>query len=48
MDCACGTGQHLYMLSELGYKVCGSDYSCSMLGVAKENLKKLGKNIPLY
>lgn len=48
LDCACGTGQHLYMLSKLGYKVCGSDYSCSMLEVAKKNLEMLGKNIPLY
>lgn len=47
LDCACGTGQHLYMLSELGYKVCGSDYSCSMLEVAKKNLVELGKDVPL-
>jgi len=26
LDCACGTGQHLYMLSEMGYNVSGSDY----------------------
>ena len=47
LDCACGTGQHLYMLSELGYNVSGSDFSESMIEVAYKNLEKLGKNIPL-
>lgn len=47
LDCACGTGQHLYMLSKLGYKVCGSDYSDSMLEVSKKNLERLKENIPL-
>lgn len=47
LDCACGTGQHLYMLSELGLRVYGSDYSSSMLSVASENLKRHGKDIPL-
>lgn len=47
LDCACGTGQHLYMLSELGLTVSGSDYSAHMLRVASENLEKHGKHIPL-
>lgn len=47
LDCACGTGQHLYMLSELGLRVHGSDYSASMLDVAAKNLEKHGKQIPL-
>jgi len=47
LDCACGTGQHLYMLSEMGLCVSGSDYSESMLDVANSNLKKYGKTIPL-
>lgn len=47
LDCACGTGQHLYMLSDLGFEVMGSDFSESMLKVAKENLKKLDKQIKL-
>ena len=47
LDCACGTGQHLFMFSEMGLSVSGSDYSKSMLEVAKENLKKSGKKIPL-
>lgn len=47
LDCACGTGQHLYMLSEMGFDVSGSDYSHSMLEVARKNLQKLGKAIPL-
>ncbi|MDL2318312.1 class I SAM-dependent methyltransferase [Eubacteriales bacterium OttesenSCG-928-A19] len=48
LDCACGTGQHLYMLSELGYQVSGSDYSDSMLQVAKKNLAKHNIPIPLH
>ncbi len=40
LDCACGTGQHLLMLSRLGYDATGSDYSPSMLRVAGENLAK--------
>jgi len=47
LDCACGTGQHLYMLSEMGLCVSGSDYSEPMLEVAKSNLEKHGKTIPL-
>ena len=47
MDCACGTGQHLYMFSEMGLCASGSDYSESMLEVAKHNLEKHGKTIPL-
>jgi len=45
LDCACGTGPHLYMLEKLGIKCFGSDLSPEMLAVAKKNLK--GKNIPL-
>ena len=48
LDCACGTGQHLYMLSQLGYQVTGSDYSASMLQVAKKNLSEREMNISLY
>lgn len=47
LDCACGTGQHLYMFSKLGLRVSGSDYSASMLKVASENLKKHGLQISL-
>lgn len=48
LDCACGTGQHLFMLSQLGYNVWGSDYSKSMLNVAGKNLQERSCNIPLY
>lgn len=48
LDCACGTGQHLYLLSQLGYQLWGSDYSQSMLIKAKENLAALGQKIPLF
>ncbi len=47
LDCACGTGQHLYMLSEMGLDVSGSDYSESMLEVASRNLQASEKSIPL-
>ncbi|MDU7706502.1 MAG: class I SAM-dependent methyltransferase [Clostridium sp.] len=47
LDCACGTGQHLYMLAELGYRVSGSDFSASMLKVASKNLERHGIQIPL-
>ena len=48
LDCACGTGQHLFMLEQSGYNVWGSDYSESMLEVARKNLQNRGCNIPLY
>lgn len=38
LDCACGTGQHLIMLSNLGFKLFGSDYSEPMLEVCRKNL----------
>ena len=41
LDPACGTGQHLYMFSEMGLVINGSDYSEAMLSVAKRNLEKL-------
>ncbi|MGG5369543.1 class I SAM-dependent methyltransferase [Enterococcus sp. AZ196] len=47
LDCACGTGQHLYMMSEMGLEVVGSDYSEAMLEVAAKNLAALKKEIPL-
>jgi len=47
LDCACGTGQHLYMLSEMGFSVFGSDFSEAMLEVANKNLQKNGKEIPI-
>ncbi|HQB62790.1 MAG TPA: class I SAM-dependent methyltransferase [Sedimentibacter sp.] len=48
LDCACGTGQHLYMLAQSGYNVWGSDYSKSMLEVARKNLQKRDYDIPLH
>lgn len=47
LDCACGTGQHLYMLLEMDLEVTGSDYSKAMLEVAERNLSERGKEIPL-
>lgn len=45
LDCACGTGWHLFMLSELGLECNGSDLSPEMLSIAKVNTS--GKNISL-
>lgn len=47
LDCACGTGQHLLMMSEMGFEVEGSDFSASMLEVAEKNLREHGVSIPL-
>lgn len=45
LDCACGTGWHLFMLDDIGLKCYGSDISNEMLNIAKDNLKE--KNIIL-
>ncbi len=42
MDCFCGTGFHVAMLSEMGYHVDGIDVSPHMIRKAKENLGKMG------
>ncbi len=47
LDCACGTGHHLYMMAQMGMEVSGSDYSASMLDVAEKNLSGQGKHIKL-
>ena len=47
LDCACGTGVHCYLLSEMGYDIKGSDLSNGMLKKAKENLKKVNSKIDL-
>jgi SAM-dependent methyltransferase len=47
LDCSCGTGEHLKMLSSLGLSLFGSDISPAMLAVAKEKMERLGLKIPL-
>ena len=42
LDCFCGTGFHVAMLTEMGYKVDGIDISPHMAGKARENLEKKG------
>ncbi|AFD00938.1 Methylase involved in ubiquinone/menaquinone biosynthesis [Methanocella conradii HZ254] len=42
IDCFCGTGFHVAMLSEMGYHVDGIDISPHMIRKAKENLKDMG------
>jgi len=41
LDCACGTGWHLFMLNKLGLRCSGSDLSDGMLEKARRNLKGL-------
>ncbi len=47
LDCACGTGQHLIMLRELGYDISGSDNSEAMLAVCRDNLNKFEIDVPV-
>ncbi len=42
LDCFCGTGFHVAMLSEMGYEVEGIDISPDMVRKARENLKSKG------
>ncbi len=42
LDCFCGTGFHVAMLSDMGYEVDGIDISPDMVGKAKENLREKG------
>jgi glycine/sarcosine N-methyltransferase len=42
LDCFCGTGFHVAMLSEMGYDVEGIDISPEMVRKARENLKSKG------
>jgi SAM-dependent methyltransferase len=48
LDCACGTGRHLYMFHTLGYQVTGSDISRAMLAQAEVNLASCGLQVPLH
>ncbi|GCF95581.1 methylase [Enterococcus florum] len=47
LDCACGTGQHLFMFSRIGFQATGSDFSESMLEVAASHLAKHQLELPL-
>jgi len=48
LDCACGTGNDLYLFKSLGIDVIGSDISESMLDQAKKNFHSVGENIELH
>jgi glycine/sarcosine N-methyltransferase len=45
LDCACGTGQHLIMLSNAGFKLFGSDRSEPMLEVCRKNLDQFNVEV---
>jgi len=40
LDCACGTGHHVIMFNQMGFKAKGSDLSPAMIKKAKINAKK--------
>jgi SAM-dependent methyltransferase len=47
MDCFCGTGFHVAMLSEMGYDAEGIDISPDMVALARENLKRKGFDVKI-
>jgi glycine/sarcosine N-methyltransferase len=47
LDCACGTGRHLYLFHKLGFEVVGSDISPAMLVKARQNLGERHIDVPL-
>jgi 2-polyprenyl-3-methyl-5-hydroxy-6-metoxy-1,4-benzoquinol methylase len=49
LDLACGTGKHLFELSNIGYtQLSGSDAASAMIEVARQNSLQLKKNIEFY
>lgn len=49
LDLACGTGKHLFELSDMGYRrLSGSDISAQMIGVAREKAAMANKDIAFY
>jgi SAM-dependent methyltransferase len=49
LDLACGTGRHLFELSEKGYaSLSGSDISTSMIDIAEKNAAAQRKSVTLY
>lgn len=42
LDAACGTGQHVLALAQLGYEASGADYSSGMIDQARQNQQRLG------
>ena len=49
IDLACGTGKHLFELSEKGYgHLCGSDIATAMIDIAGENAILLDRPVSFY
>ena len=44
LDVGCGTGEISFVLMEMGHSVTGIDLSESMLEIAREKSRRLGKN----
>lgn len=42
LDAACGTGQHMIALSQLGFNVAGADISAKMVEIAQKNGRAAG------
>lgn len=47
LDCSCGTGRHLFAFHQMGMQVAGSDFSASMLDVARRYLERKDLRVPL-
>lgn len=48
LDTACGTGQHLVALADLGFKCAGADISAGMVEQAKRNIAATDHDIPIH
>ncbi len=46
LDAACGTGQHVMALKQLGFRCAGADYSARMVETAQRNAKASHLEIP--
>jgi ubiquinone/menaquinone biosynthesis C-methylase UbiE len=48
LDCACGTGRHLFLFHALGLEATGADASAAMLAQAGKNLALRDAEIPQH
>jgi SAM-dependent methyltransferase len=48
LEVACGTGSHAIELEKLGYTITASDYSDSMLEIARQKAARLSSHVEFY